>query len=121
MAVAVRDKIVERTARFLEPGEQVQAVFPAQTFNGYWALLSPLIVLFKSSYRAVVVTDRRIAVFDTGRFSSANAKSLLRSLPRSTQIGPVSGLWAKVESLGERLFVHKRFHKDVTQADAFRP
>ena len=35
-------------------------------------------------------------------------------------IGPARGLWYKSERLGERLYVHKRFHKDIAQADAAR-
>jgi hypothetical protein len=42
----------------------------------------------------------------------------VRELPRATRIGPASGLWWKCESLGEKLYVHKRFHKDVEAADA---
>lgn len=105
----------------LAPGEQIQAVFSAQTFNGWWGVLSYWILIFKSAYRAVIVTDQRIAIFDTGRFTLTNVKSHLRDVPRSTQIGPVSGMWAKTETLGGRLYVHKRFHKDIEQADALRP
>ncbi len=119
--MAIRDKIASKAQPFLQPGEQVQAAFAGQTFNGYWALLSWLIVLFKNAYRSVVVTDRRIVVMDTGRFSQTAAKSVIRELPRSTQLGQPSGLWWKTEALGERLYIHKRFHKDVIAADASRP
>src|SRR5436190_1705393 len=118
MKLAIRDKIRENAAPFLDPGEQIQDVFAGQTFSQYWAVISFLIVLFKSSYRCVVVTDRRIAVFDTGKAAMGTPKKLLRSLPRTTQIGPASGLWYKTEILGERLYIHKRFHKDIADADA---
>ncbi len=121
MAIAVRDRLREKVAPMLAPGEQIQAVFSAQTFNGWWGVLSYWILIFKSAYRAVIVTDQRIAIFDTGRFTLTNVKSHLRDVPRSTQIGPVSGMWAKTETLGGRLYVHKRFHKDIEQADALRP
>jgi hypothetical protein len=45
---------------------------------------------------------------------------VIDELPRHTQIGPASGLWYKCETLGERLYIHKRFHKDIAQADAAR-
>jgi hypothetical protein len=45
-------------------------------------------------------------------------KDVLHELPRSTRIGPASGLWYKTEALGERLYVAKRFHKDIEEADA---
>jgi hypothetical protein len=121
MAVMIRDKIRENAQQFLDPAEEVQAVFAAQTFNGWWAFLSWLIVLFKNSYRAVVVTDKRIAVFNTGRWAMGTPKNLLRDVPRSTKIGTPSGLWWKTEALGERMYIHKRFHKDVEAADALAP
>jgi hypothetical protein len=118
MPIAIRDKIIANSQQFLEPGEQVQAAFGAQTFNGYWALLSWLIVLFGNSYRAVIVTDRRIVVLDSGKWSMGTPKSVVRTLPRGTVIGPASGLWYRTSALGERLYVHKRFHKDVAVADS---
>ena len=117
MPIAIRDKIAANVQSHLSPGEQIQAVIPAQTFSGWWAALSWLIVLFKNSYRAVVATDRRILVFDTGKMTMGTPKRLLRELPRATRIGPASGLWYKTEALGEKLYVHKRFHKDVAAAD----
>lgn len=115
--IAIRDKIIANSQQFLEPGEQVQAAFAAQTFSQYWAVLSWLIVLFKNSYRAVLVTDRRILVLNTGKFSMGTPKDVVRTLPRSTKIGPVSGLWATTTSLGEKLYIAKRFHKDIDIAD----
>ena len=38
--------------------------------------------------------------------------------PRATTIGPASGMWWKCETLGDRMFVHKRFHKDIEAADS---
>jgi hypothetical protein len=116
--IAIRDKIIANSQQYLEPGEQVQAAFGAQTFNGYWAILSWLIVLFKNSYRAVVVTDRRILVLGTGKWSMADPKELIRVVPRATQIGPAKGMWATTNTLGEKLYVHKRFHKDINTADS---
>lgn len=121
MPLAIRDKIAANAQPFLEPGEQIQAAFAAQTFSQYWALLSWLIVLFKNSYRCVVVTDRRIAVFNTGKWAMGTPKTLLRSLPRATRIGPASGLWWRSDTLGERLYIHKRFHKDIAAADDALP
>ena len=115
--MAIRDKIVENAKPFLAPGEQVQAAFAAQTFSQYWFLLSWIIVLIKNSFRSVVVTDRRILLLNTGKWSATKAKSVLRELPRSTALGTPSGLWWRTDALGERLYVHKRFHKDVIAAN----
>ncbi len=117
MPIAIRDKIAANVQSHLAPGEQIQAAFPAQTFSGWWAMLSWIIVVVKSSYRAIVVTDRRILVFDTGKLTMGTPKRLLRELPRATRIGPASGLWYRTEALGERIYVHKRFHKDIETAD----
>jgi hypothetical protein len=45
------------------------------------------------------------------------AESLAGTLPRQTQLGPVSGRWGQVNLLGERHRAHKRFYQDVTAAD----
>ena len=118
MPIAIRDKIVANSQPFLGAGEHVQQAFPGQTFNGNWAFLSALIVLFKSSYRCIVVTDQRILVLDSGKWAQGTPKTLLAALPRATQIGPAKGLWYKTENLGSRLYFHKRFHKDIAAADA---
>jgi hypothetical protein len=46
-------------------------------------------------------------------------KGVVGSLPRQTPLGPVSGLWGKVQLGPEQVWVHKRFHKDVAAANAF--
>ena len=116
MAIAIRDKIIENSQQFLNPGEQVQAVMGGQTLSGYWSLLSSL-VFFWNNYRAVLATDRRIIVLHCGKMRMGKPKSLVRELPRATKIGPASGLWYKCESLGEKMYIHKRFHKDIATAD----
>ncbi|MGK2957413.1 MAG: hypothetical protein ACSLFB_03225 [Acidimicrobiales bacterium] len=45
-------------------------------------------------------------------------KEVMTELPRNTNIGPASGLWYRCSTLGERLYIHKRFHKDVVLADS---
>jgi hypothetical protein len=119
--MALRDKMVTRAQPFLQPGEQVQAVFGGQKITQWWVLLSALILLFANRYRTVVVTDRRILVLDGTRMSQTKVTGVLTEVPRAVQIGPPSGLWWKCESLGQPLYVHKRFHKDVIAADTMRP
>jgi hypothetical protein len=79
-----------------------------------------LVIIFKNAYRVVVVTDRRILVCRSGRLGVTKVNEVIDELPRHTQIGPASGLWYKCETLGERLYIHKRFHKDIAQVDAAR-
>src|ERR1700729_4259697 len=116
--MAIRDKMAANAAPFLQPGETIQAVFAGQTTSAYFALISFWIIILSDSYRAIVVTDRRILVCQAGRMSQTQIKGVIRELPRSTRIGPPSGLWYKSESLGERIYVHKRFHPDINRADA---
>jgi hypothetical protein len=119
--MAIRDKLRSNAAHVLQEGETVQAVFTAQTASPYLALISYWIVIFKNAYRVVVVTDRRILVCRAGRASTTAVKEVLAELPRATRIGPATGVWYKCETLGERLYIHKRFHKDVAAADAALP
>ena len=116
--MAIRDKMQEKAAPHLRPGEQVQAIFGAQTTTVWWMALIWLVFLIKNNYRVVVVTDQRILVNDSRKWTTTNSKSVALEAPRATRIGPASGLWYKTEALGETLYIHKRFHKDVETADA---
>lgn len=119
--MALRDKLRERVQPHLEPGEQVQAVFLGQTGpSPYFGFLTN-VVFFWSKYRVIAVTDRRIVVLGAGALSPSKPKALVTTLPRTTALGPLSGLWAKMDLAGEKTYVHKRFHKDVEEADRSRP
>jgi hypothetical protein len=120
MAIKIRDKIIENSQKFLEPGETVEAVMVGQKISGWWGLLTYFWV-FWNRFDAVIVTQKRILVLDCGKWTTGTPKSVLRELPRNTRIGPASGLWWKCTSLGEKLYIHKRFHKDVAAADAALP
>jgi hypothetical protein len=119
--MAIRAKMRANAAPLLQEGEQIQQVFGAQPVSPYLALISLWILLIKNTYRVVVVTDRRILVCRAGRFSRTPVKELLRELPRLTKIGPARGVWFRSDSLGEKLYIHKRFHNDVASADAEMP
>jgi hypothetical protein len=116
--MAIRDKMRSSAAHVVQSGETVQEVFAAQTASPYLALVSYWIIIAKSAYRVVVVTDKRILVCKAGRWSTASVKDVVRELPRSTKIGPATGVWYKCDTLGERMYIHKRFHKDIAAADA---
>jgi len=116
--MALRDKIKSNAEHLLQPGEEIQAVIPAQTVSQYLAaLISYWIIIFKNAYRVIVVTDRRILVCQSGRFRITPVGEVLRELPRQTPIGPAHGLWYQTEALGEKLYIAKRFHKDVAAAN----
>jgi hypothetical protein len=106
-------------APHLEPEETVQAIFGAQTKSQYFILISYWIILFSKAWRVVAVTDRRIVVFQCGRSGLTKIEGVTAQTRRHIRIGPPKGLWYRVDSLGERLYVHKRFHKDIAAADAW--
>lgn len=118
--VAIRDKISKNVQPHLEPGETLQAAFPAQGgAHPYLLILTGYVLFFwLAKYVIVAVTDRRIALFKASALATTKPKELIGSFPRETRFGPVSGVWAKIELGGTRYYVHRRFHKDVEAADA---
>jgi hypothetical protein len=116
--MAIRDKYRANAQHLLQPGEEVQAVFGAQTRSGWIAAVSTILV-FLIKYRAVVVTDRRIVVAESSRWKPTAVDTVVAELPRNTLIGPAHGIWYETAALGPQpLYVHKRFHADIAAADA---
>ena len=116
--MALRDKLRTKVQPFLEPGESIEEVFPAQAASPWMVGLGGgLFIVLLGQPRTIVVTDRAVVVLRQSK-ASLTPKGVLARLPRNTRIGPVSGLWAKTELNGQRLWIHRRFHKDVTAADA---
>jgi hypothetical protein len=117
--VALRDSMAESAAPFLQPGEPIQAVFGAQTASQYLAALTGIFVFLNfNRYRVVVVTPARIVVLDAGKVSMKKARSVVTELPRSTKLGPGTGVWHKIPAGSETLRVHRRFFKDLAAADS---
>ena len=117
--MALRDKLAERAAPFLPQGSQVRQVFVCQTGPSPWFFLLTYLTIFWIKYRLVAVTQDGIYVLEGSKLTGgAKPKSLVGTIPRATQLGPVSGVWGQINLLGERHWVHKRFHKDVTATDA---
>ncbi|HUN31875.1 MAG TPA: hypothetical protein VMU95_07625 [Trebonia sp.] len=115
--MALRDKLAQRAVPFLEPGEQIQAIFIAQSgASPYWSFVSTWIVLLTRGFVTVVATDRAIVVLRNGWFTSTRPQSLLARLPRQPMDEP-SGLWATLHLDGRRYWLHRRFHKDVRAAN----
>jgi len=109
----------DSAASYLQPGETVQAVFGAQTASQWLAALTGIFVfLGLNRYRIFVVTPQRILVLDAGRSSMKKAKGVVMELPRSTRLGPATGLWQVIPAGQEKLRVHRRFFKDIEAADS---
>ena len=116
--MSVRDTMRESAAPYLKPGETVQAVFAAQTATQYMVALTGIIFFFLvNQYRIVVATPQRILVLDAGRWSSKKARGVVAELPRSTRLGPGTGVWHVIPVEGKKLRVHRRFFKDIQAAD----
>jgi hypothetical protein len=117
--VAIRDSMLASAAPYLRQGEPVQAVFGAQTASQWLAALTGVFVfLGLNRYRIVVVTPARILVLDAGKSSMKKARGVVTELPRSTRLGPGTGLWHQIPAGQETLRVHRRFFKDIESADA---
>ena len=77
------------------------------------------LTMFWIRYRCVAVTQDAIYVLAGSRLSGgANPKSVVGTLPRHTQLGPVSGRWGQLNLLGERHWVKRRFQAEIAAADA---
>jgi hypothetical protein len=120
--VASPQGLAERSAPFLPPGTQIRQAFICQTAPNFAFFLinwATGLTMFWIKYRCVVVTRDAIYVLDTPRLSGgARPKSIVGTLPRHTQLGPMSGQWGQLKLFGERHWVKKRFHSEITAADA---
>jgi hypothetical protein len=105
-------------AQYLEPGESVQAVIGAQTASQWLAALTGIFIFLGfNHYRILAVTPTRILVLDAGKASMKKARGVVMELPRSTRLGPATGLWHQIPAGQETLRVHRRFFKDIEAAD----
>ena len=117
--MALRDSMRESAAQYLRPGEPIQAVIGAQTASQWLAALTGFLVfLGLNHYRILVVTPARILVLDAGKTSMKKARGVVMELPRSTRLGPGTGMWHRVQAGQENLRIHRRFFKDLETADS---
>lgn len=89
--------IAERAAPHLEPGEQIQTGFIAQSGSG----------IFTVPVATFVVTDRAILI--VGRDGA-------QRLPRDFRFGEPTGLYHKIE-LDRTYKVHRQYYSEITAAD----
>jgi hypothetical protein len=116
--MALRDSMRSSAAQFLQPGEPIQAVIGAQTASQWLAALTGIFVfLGLNRYRIIAVTPNRIVVLDAGKGSIKTARGVVMEMPRSTRLGPGTGMWHKIPAGDETLRVHRRFFKDIEAAD----
>src|ERR1700731_690142 len=117
--MALRYSMRDSAAQYLRPGEPIQAVIGAQTASQWLPALGGFLVfLGLNPYRILAVTPARIVVLDAGKTSMKKARGVVTELPRSTRLGPGSGMWHQIPAGSETLRVHRRFFKDLQTADA---
>ncbi len=103
MSSAVRARI----RAFLEPGDTIRYVFPAQ------------LVLSVSPYVMIVVSDRAVTVLSTGIWGRDTPKSLVATYPRNVRIGPVDIYLVPEFTLqGIRYEVDEEYVSVINTADA---
>ncbi len=119
--VGLRTDLVERSMPFLPAGSEIRQVFIAQAAPNFaFFVITYLtgLTMFWIKYRCVAVTQDAIHVLDSSKTSGgAKPRRLLGTMPRHTGLGPVSGRWGQVTPLGERHWVHRRFHDQIAAAD----
>ena len=117
--MALRDSMRKSASQYLQPGEPVQAVIGAQTASQFLAALTGIFVfLSMNRYRILAVTPTRIVVLDAGKIGMGTARGVVTELPRSTRLGPATGMWHRIPAGSETLRVHRRFFKDIETADS---
>ena len=120
--MATPKDLMERSAPLLPPGSNVRHAFICQTapnFAFFFVNWATGLTMFWITYRCVAVTRDAIYVLGSHKLSGgAKPTSIVGTLPRHSQLGPVSGRWGQMSLLGERHWVKRRFQTEVSAADA---
>ena len=110
----LRDKLRNGAAPYLEPEEQIKAVFLAARPTAWQGRQDC----------AVVVTDRRILLLDLDSFANPLGLNFLTHVtgvageaPRETKLGPWSDGPHHIRAFGTVLAVGPEFYMDVKEAD----
>ena len=116
--MSVRSRLANRAGPYLEPSEQIQAVFPAVSGPSpySWSRRGSF-TAFSSISHEVVVTERAILVIDLSKWTGRPVRLRLRR-PRDFYFGRLSGLWGSFVLDNTKYWVQKRFHRDIAAADA---
>lgn len=112
----LRDKLRMGAQPFLEPGEQIQTVFWAQTGPNPWLVGGVIGVIFGAKFHVVVVTDRNVVLLESSFWRGGGHPKAVRARLPHEQLGTLDKglLWGKVMIGGERHWVAHGFFKEVT-------
>ena len=117
---APRPDLVERARPLLPAGSVIHQVLIYQTAPSFAFFVLTYVTGLTAwnGYRCVAVTQDAVHVLESSKSSGGGRpRRLLATLPRRTRLGPVSGRWGRLHLLGERGWVHRRFHDQITAAD----
>jgi hypothetical protein len=101
--MALRQVLRQGAVAYLQPGEEVQAVFAARRRT----------MLYND--RAVVATERRLLLLALNFFG--HPTGLLAETDRRVRLGPGRGLMHPLTVFDAGLVVSRRFFKDLAEAD----
>jgi len=104
----------------LPPGSEVRQAFICQmapNFAFFFINWATGLTMFWIRYRCVTVNQDAIYVLAGSKLSDgAKPNSVVGTLPRHTQLGPVSGRAGLLNLLGERHWVKRRFQAEIAEA-----
>lgn len=105
---------------YLHAGELIQAVIPAQASFPHPVMIATVYGMLRHTARLVVATNERILIFR--RTSTGALGDFVEERGRDIEIGPPRAkfVFYHTNRLGERLYIHRRWFKDVRVADSAR-
>jgi len=111
--VSVESGLRTAVLPYLEPGEAIDAAFPALR-SAPWKLFG-----VDGMYNfAVVATDRRIVVFRTTATRLSAVETVLFTLPRTHRFGtPGGALYARIRLGDTDAWVHRRYWNELHRSD----
>ena len=138
--INTREVVIEKARPFLERGEVVAHVVKALEGPPRWVAMIlglvigigvsvlimapilgvPLFVLaYTSAYRrrVILATDEALVLLNCGRYRFT-PRSVLTRLDLETHIGPLHGLFQRIDLDGRRMYVVPRSTAEVLAADA---
>jgi hypothetical protein len=138
--INTREVVIEKARPFLERGEVVAHVVKALEGPPRWVAMIlglvigvgvsiliyvpilgvPLFVLaYTSAYkrRVILATDEALVLLNCGRYRFT-PRSVLARFDLETRIGPLHGLFQRIELDGRRMYVVPRSTAEVLAADA---
>ena len=90
--MAIRDKFRDSVQPLLQPGEEIQAVFGAQSHSAWLMVVTGIFpFLFFNKYYVIAATDRRIVIARSGAFQVAKAREIVAEAPARPGSGRLRG------------------------------